>query len=396
MGIRTIIMAGGRGRRLAPLTDFIPKPLVTVANAPLLGITIDHLVQMGFDDVDISVGYMADKICDYVGRNYKTGIRTHKEKEPRGTAGCVRDVPRTKHGDTLVVSGDILFDLDLSRAVDFHAGSGAAATVVLTRKSDPCRYGTVTLGPSGIITGFREKPEWKNVNSDLVSTGIYVVSDEVLKMIPGKGECDFARDVFPHLVGHGLYGIELDGYWNDVGTPEDYRTANLDAATGKVDSVEKIRLHDGSVVAPDASVSPSANISGCVIMGGATIGDGVHACRAIVGAGAKIGDRCTLYPSSCVAPDAVLPPDTEFGDTPTVTGQTDGTMNVRSAAHTIGELIRHGAQECESGAMLDFDFGRVTVECSDEHTLVLRAEADNRSDAALSYKYAVRGISVIE
>ena len=245
MGIRTIIMAGGRGRRLAPLTDFIPKPLVTVANVPLLGITIDHLVQMGFDDVDISVGYMADKICDYVGRNYKTGIRTHKEKEPRGTAGCVRDVPRTKHGDTLVVSGDILFDLDLSRAVDFHAGSGAAATVVLTRKSDPCRYGTVTLGPSGIITGFREKPEWKNVNSDLVSTGIYVVSDEVLKMIPGKGECDFARDVFPHLVGHGLYGIELDGYWNDVGTPEDYRTANLDAATGKVDSVDRALHHSG-------------------------------------------------------------------------------------------------------------------------------------------------------
>lgn len=220
--MKTIIMAGGEGSRLRPVTCGRPKPMVPVANRPVMFHIIELLKRHGLVDIGVTLQYKPEFIRDYFGNGGKYGVNIQyfTEEAPLGTAGSVKNARAFLDHTFLVISGDALTDLDLSRAVDFHRRQGAMATLVLTQVSCPLEYGVVITEPDGTITRFLEKPAWGEVFSDTVNTGIYVLEPEVLEYIPHGQTFDFSKELFPLLLREKkpLFGVILPGYWCDIGT----------------------------------------------------------------------------------------------------------------------------------------------------------------------------------
>lgn len=237
--MKAVIMAGGMGSRLKAITGDRPKPMVPLLGRPLMEHILELLRSQGFDQVCAAVRYRAGDIMAHFGDGSRFGVEMQYrvEEEPLGTAGAVKNCRDFYGGeDFLVISGDAACDFQLSRLMEEHKRRGAAVTLALCRHSEPLSYGLAVTDGEGRIRSFVEKPDWSRVVTDLVNTGIYVISPRIMELVPEGREFDFAKDLFPLLLSRGelLLGLPMEGYWCDVGSPLSYYRCCADALEGKL------------------------------------------------------------------------------------------------------------------------------------------------------------------
>jgi mannose-1-phosphate guanylyltransferase / phosphomannomutase len=299
--VKAVVMAGGEGTRLRPLTSNQPKPMMPMANRPLMEHVVRRLALHGIDDIVVTVAFLASHIRNYFGDGSELGVsmRYATEETPLGTAGSVRNAAAELDDTFLVISGDVLSDIDLDAVVKAHRSSGALATIALRRVENPVDFGIVITNADGWVERFLEKPTWGQVFSDTINTGIYVLEPQILDLIPEHESVDFSEMVFPAALQRGLaiQGLVVDGYWEDVGTIDAYHRAHRDALDQRVAiDIPGFRLGDGIWLGEGADVDPAAEITGPVI-----IGDN---CR--IEAGARIGEYTVLGSNVVVKHDASL------------------------------------------------------------------------------------------
>jgi mannose-1-phosphate guanylyltransferase/phosphomannomutase len=245
--MKSVVMAGGEGTRLRPLTSNQPKPMVPIVGKPCMEHIVELLRSHGFEDVIVTVAFLPQAIRGYFGDGESLGLNIEYsvEESPLGTAGSVR-LASDKLDDTfLVISGDALCDFDLTKLVDFHKERGAAVTIGLKSVENPLEFGIVVTDEEGRIERFLEKPSWGQVFSDTINTGVYVLEPEVLQHVPIDRPFDFSKELFPLLLemGRPLYGLPMEGYWQDIGNLDQYRQANFDALDERVSvTIPGIRL----------------------------------------------------------------------------------------------------------------------------------------------------------
>jgi mannose-1-phosphate guanylyltransferase len=291
--MQALILAGGEGTRLRPLTTKVPKPVVPLANRPFITYMLDWLEAHGFDDVVMSCGFLADGVRSVLGTGDRAGltIRYVDEQSPLGTAGPVKLAEPMLAERFAVLNGDILTDIDLSSVVRFHEDSGARATLTLTPVDDPSSYGVILTDVEGRVEAFIEKPQGE-APSNLINAGIYVLEREVVSGIPADRAVSFEREVFPALVGADLYGVERGGYWLDIGTRDRYLQATRDILAGNVGTVVQPGFGPGTELDSAALVfEPVLGGESCRIGPEAELGpDTTLGARCAVGAGAVVRD----------------------------------------------------------------------------------------------------------
>jgi mannose-1-phosphate guanylyltransferase/phosphomannomutase len=287
--MKAVVMAGGEGTRLRPLTSNQPKPMVPVVGKPCMEHILELLREHGLTDVVVTVAFLPQAIRSYFGQGETLGMQIgySVEESPLGTAGSVRLAAKQLDETFLVISGDALCDVDLGALVDFHRERGAAVTIGLKSVENPLEFGIVVTDEEGRIERFLEKPSWSQVFSDTINTGIYVVEPEVLRHVPADRPYDFSKELFPYLLemGRPLYGYVMDGYWQDIGNLDQFRQANFDALE------ENVRL----------------NIPGIRIRGNVWLGEGVDiADLEQIEGPAYIGNYCRVAPGATVGSHSVL------------------------------------------------------------------------------------------
>lgn len=293
--MKAVVMAGGEGSRLRPLTIGRPKPLVPVVNKAVMAHILDLLKSHGITEIVVTVRYMAAAIQDFFedGRSMGLQLTYAVEETPLGTAGSVKNAAAFLDETFLVISGDALTDIDLTRLVQSHKEHGAMASIALSRVPNPLEFGVIITDEQGRIKQFQEKPSWGEVMSDTVNTGIYVLEPEVLEMIPEDTNFDFATELFPQMLAKGkaLYGYVAENYWCDVGSIEEYRRANADMLYGRVKLAEPFGKHIGGGiwVGDDVEIAPSAQLYGPIFLGN----------------GVKIKGNVTIY-GPCVIRDYTI------------------------------------------------------------------------------------------
>ncbi len=230
--MKAVIMAGGKGTRLKPLTCHLPKPMVPLLNRPCMEYIIDLLKKHGITEIAVTLQYLPQAVINHFGDGSDFGVKLHyfEEITPLGTAGSVKNAQSFLDETFLVISGDGLTDIDLDYVIDFHTQKQAQATLVLTRVEDPLEYGVVMTDTEGKISRFLEKPSWGEVFSDTVNTGIYVLDPTVLDNFALGEPFDFSKDLFPLLLNKRapLYGCTVPGYWSDIGSLAQYRQTQID------------------------------------------------------------------------------------------------------------------------------------------------------------------------
>jgi mannose-1-phosphate guanylyltransferase / phosphomannomutase len=316
--MKAVIMAGGAGSRLRPLTSNQPKPMVSLANRPIMEHIARLLKRHGFNDIVVTVQFLASVVRNYFGTGADLGVSLSyaTEESPLGTAGSVKNAEGALDETFLVISGDALTDIDLEKVWAFHHEKEALVTVVLHREANPLEYGIVVTDEQGRIERFLEKPGWGQVFTDTVNTGIYVIDPKVFADIPEGQAYDFSKELFPKLLARGapLYGYIADGYWTDIGNVEAYRQAQQDALDGLVniempgfEIADHVWVGEGAIIDPDARIDGPALIgehvkieagatlreycvlgNNCAIKAGATIHRATLHDNAYIGTGANI------------------------------------------------------------------------------------------------------------
>lgn len=343
---KAVIMAGGFGTRLRPLTMSIPKPMVPVANRPMMGHIVELLKEHGITDVVSLLYFQPDHITSYFGDGAKHGItmKYMTAEADFGTAGSVKNAESFLDESFIIISGDVLTDIDISKAIAFHRQRGAMATIVLTRVPQPLQYGIVMTDSEGRITRFLEKPSWGQVFSDTINTGIYILEPEVFDLIPPKSEFDFSKDLFPRMLERGLplFGYIAEGYWKDIGNLEEYQLAHADVLNGKVKVSLPGEECDSAICGTNLTLSPSAHLDGLVVLGnGVTVGDGARISNCVV------GDGCTIGPGARLR-NSVLWHDVSIGDHAEVANDVICNGVVVGGGASIGDNV-FIAEECIIG-----------------------------------------------
>ncbi len=331
--MQALILAGGAGTRLRPLTSDTPKPVVTLVDQPFIGYMLEWLHRHDVNDVVISGGYLADKLSEVLGDGSRYGVtlRYVHEPEPLGTGGALKYAEDLLDERFFMLNGDLLTDIDLTALRRHHEQMNAVGTIALIGQKDPSSYGLVRQDEDTAVTEFLEKPGPETViDTNLVNAGAYILEKRVLDdLAPAGTNISIERDVFPTLVGRGLYGFEVAGYWMDIGTPGRYLQGTFDilnnhvstAIGGKVAAAGLRLVGDANVqgrvsgpalvqdgvtigpkaivgglvvLGPDVTVGPGTRIADSVILEGAQIGANCEITDAIVCAGAVIGDNCRL------------------------------------------------------------------------------------------------------
>ncbi|MCG2808338.1 MAG: NDP-sugar synthase, partial [Coriobacteriia bacterium] len=236
--MKAVVMAGGEGTRLRPLTSLRPKPMVPIVNQPVMEHIIGLVKHHGITEVVATLAFMPQVIEDYFGSGEEWGVDISYalEDTPLGTAGSVKNAQKLIGDETFVViSGDALTDIDLTAVIEFHKEKGGPVTIALMAVPDPLDFGVVITDEDGRVERFLEKPTWGQVFSDMINTGIYVMEPEVFKYIPDDRPFDFSSELFPLLMKEGfdLYGCPVDGYWCDVGSAESYLQVHRDILDDK-------------------------------------------------------------------------------------------------------------------------------------------------------------------
>ncbi len=331
--MKAVVLVGGEGTRLRPLTLATPKPLLPIANQPFLERQLGWLAAHGVTEVVLSLGYLPDAFVAHFPDATYAGVRIRYavEPEPRGTAGAIRFAADVAGIDErfVVCNGDVLTALDLGALVAFHDARGAAATIHLVQVGDPSAFGVVPTFDDGEVKAFVEKPPPGQAPTDWINAGTYVLEPSVLERIPAGINVSIERETFPRMLDQRgrLYAWAGDGYWIDIGTPEKYLAAHLDVLGGALGPVPVagaqevdpgIWLEPGAVVDPstrlvppvlvgrDAAVGPGAWVAGSTIGAGATVGYGARVTGSVLHAGAAVG-RAAEVTDSVLGPDVVVP-----------------------------------------------------------------------------------------
>jgi mannose-1-phosphate guanylyltransferase len=352
--VQALILAGGEGTRLRPLTSTVPKPVVPLVDRPFIAFMLAWLHEHGVDDVVMSCGHLAAGVHNVLGDGSAFGLRLRyvEEPVPLGTGGAVKYAESLLDERFLMLNGDVLTDIDLTAQLAQHERTGAKATLALVSVDDPSAYGLVRTAGDCAVEAFVEKPSPDQIDTNRISAGAYVLEREVLSALESGRPASIERDVFPDLVGKGLFGYLADGYWLDIGTPERYLTGTFDLLEGTVRSPVAARMGDAYMAVDDSvesegRVIPSALVeAGCRIGAGARIGgrvvleSGVQVGRdttierAVVLQGTEIGDNCTLR--HCIVGGGV-----RIGDGCVIEG-----MSVLGEGVTLGagNVVAHGAR----------------------------------------------------
>jgi mannose-1-phosphate guanylyltransferase len=297
--VQALILAGGEGTRLRPLTYTVPKPVLPLAGRPHVAYVIDWLVRHGVDDVVVSCGHLAEGMRRAVAE-LEPGVKIRYAGEPdaRGTAGAIRFAEDMLGDRFLVLNGDVLCDLDLTALIEQHRRTGARATIALYPVADPTGYGLIHRHDNGEITEFLEKPSPEQIDTDEINAGAYLLERSVLDYIPPDRAVSIEREVFPELIGDGLYGIRLEGYWIDIGTPDRYLEANWDILEGRVETVVSEQLDSPIIVGEGCEVAPNAELRApCVIGRGSVIESAAVIERSILLDGCTVREGARLLNS---------------------------------------------------------------------------------------------------
>jgi mannose-1-phosphate guanylyltransferase / phosphomannomutase len=321
--MKAVVMAGGEGTRLRPLTSNQPKPMVSIVGKPCMEHILELLREHGMTDVIVTVAFLPQAIRSYFGEGDTLGLNIgySVEESPLGTAGSVRLAARQLDETFLVISGDALCDLDLTKLVEFHKERGAAVTIGLKSVENPLEFGIVVTDDEGRIERFLEKPSWGQVFSDTINTGIYVLEPEVLRHVPTDRPYDFSKELFPYLLemGRPLYGYVMDGYWQDIGNLDQYRQANFDALD------EHVKL----------------NIPGIRIRGNIWLGEGVEIPDLDQVEGpALLGNYCRIAPGASVGAYSVLSNSVTLRErTRTTRSVIDGSTHIGRSSLIEGAIL---------------------------------------------------------
>jgi len=314
--VQAIVLVGGEGTRLRPLTETVPKPALTLVDRPFLAYMIEWLAGHGVTEVVLACGFLPDVLREALaGEEERAGVSISYVVEPerRGTAGAVRFAADELGGRLderfLALNGDVLTDLDLSALLRAHAERDAQATLGLHPVEDSSAYGLVHRGAEGAVLEFLEKTG-ESVPGE-INAGMYVLERSVLDLIPPGEEVSIERDVFPRLAGEGLHGLRLDGYWMDIGTPERYLQASWDILERRVETrvqptAPGMFVAAGAEVATGATIGPRAVLGeGCRVADGTEVRESVVLDGCVVGGGARVSGSI-LSAGVEVAPGAVL------------------------------------------------------------------------------------------
>lgn len=348
--MKAVVMAGGQGTRLRPLTSNQPKPMLPVVGQPMMQHVLRLARRHGIREVVATVHFLASVVRNYFGDGSDLGISLSyvTEEEPRGTAGSVRGAVPLLEGEDrlLVLSGDVVTDVDLGDLVRFHEEKGGAVTVTLKRVPNPLEFGIVIANDEGRVERFLEKPGWGEVFSDTINTGIYVLEREVLDLVPDDGEVDFARDLFPLLLEKGLpvYGYVTDRYWTDVGTLESYLAVHRDVLDSEVElEAEGFQVRPGLWVGAGADVDLDAQVTPPVYVGENTRVEAGARLREYTVLGRGVAVRSGAFLHRCVVHDYAY-----VGQSATLRGCVLG----RSSDVMAGARLEEGvvvADECRVG-----------------------------------------------
>jgi mannose-1-phosphate guanylyltransferase len=370
--MQAVILVGGEGTRLRPLTSTVPKPVVPLVDRPFISFMLEWLRQHGIDDVIMSCGFLATSVRNVLGDGSGVGVRLRfvEEPDPRGTAGALKFAESMLDERFLMLNGDVLTDIDLSSQMAQHERTGAQATLALVPVADPTAYGLVHLAQDNSVRDFVEKPSSDHVEggaagqrpasrapliqsyTNLISAGAYVLERDVLELVPPDRNVSIEREVWPLLIGNGLYGYPSDSYWLDIGTPGRYLQGTFDIIEGNVQTAVQERLGSGYLAIADTDgiegrvippaviergvrIAAGAHVGSLVVLGqGATIGAHTTVERAVVWSGAEIGEGCTLR-------DCIVAAGCHVGDGTQILGGA-----VLGEGVTVGSdnIITHGAR----------------------------------------------------
>jgi len=340
--MRAVLMAGGSGTRLRPLTCDLPKPMVPVLNRPIAEHIINLLKHNNITEIIATLYYLPDVMRDYFQDGSDFGVQMSyavEEEQPLGTAGCVKNIEQWLDGTFITISGDAITDFDLQEAIAFHQAKKSKATLILTRVPNPVEFGVVITDEDGKINRFLEKPSLSEIFSDTVNTGTYILEPEVLEYLPENEESDFSKDLFPLLLekGEPIYGYVAEGYWCDVGHLEAYREAQYDGLEKKVkldfpyqehsegiwignntyidksaivetpaligDNCRigaRVRIEAGTVIGDNVTIGADANLKRPIIWNGATVGDEAHLRACTISRGTRMDRRSQALEGSVV------------------------------------------------------------------------------------------------
>lgn len=329
--MQALILVGGEGTRLRPLTSTVPKPVVPLVDRPFIAYMLEWLKRHGVDDVIMSCGFLATSVRNVLGDGSAYGLRLRfvEEPEPLGTGGALKYAEQFLEDRFLMLNGDTLTDIDLTAQIRQHEETGATGTLALVPVSDPSSYGLVRLNDDRTVKGFLEKPSPDQIDTNLISAGAYVLERSVLDLIPAGQNVSIEREVWPRLVDNGLHGFVADAYWMDIGTPQRYLQGTFDILEGNVASAVQERMGstflavseqaqtDGRVVPPaviergvtvaagahvgslvvladGVQVGANSSIERSVVLQGTEVGADCRLRECIIGAGVRIGDGCEI------------------------------------------------------------------------------------------------------
>lgn len=342
--MKAVVMAGGEGTRLRPLTCTDPKPMIKILGKPVIGYIIELLIEHGFDDIAVTVRYKAEDIEDYISdfENDRVNIRCIEETQILGTAGSVRNAAKDWNEPFVVISGDCVCDCDLSKVMLYHKSIMADITIVCKGVEDPGEYGTVCLDRNGRIENFCEKPDWSHASSELANTGIYVIDPKVLDMIPDGVLYDFAAHLFPEMMNSGkrLYGYNTTAYWCDIGDLKSYRMCIKDImnhkislnlpeskngvyALGRIPDGDyelvppvyigkNVRIGRNSVIGPftvledNTEIADNTRIKKSVIRNNVSVGNNCDIIGAVIGERCVIKNNNVCLEGSCIGQGCIL------------------------------------------------------------------------------------------
>lgn len=342
--MRAIVLAGGEGTRLRPLTENLPKPLIPVAGKPCVEYAIRSLVKGGFREIVVTTGYLSDRLIRKVGdgRHIGATVLYSFEGEPAGTAGAAKMVSSTMSSPFIVMSGDTLMDIDIRALYEEHIRSGADVTMAVTEVDDPSAFGVVATDSSGFVTKFQEKPKKEEAFSKLINAGVYVINADVMKFVPEGKTYDFARQLFPDLLLRKMkIGTHmLRGIWLDIGRPSDLHRANVAivAKEGKEIKIDGCSISGRAIMIERPSLGNDVEISGNCYFGrdvsiedrdtimdsclydGVSLGIETRVSDSLLLDGARTGRNCDIR-------ESILSPNCRLGD------------NVKLEKSVIGENV---------------------------------------------------------
>ncbi len=341
--MQAVIMAGGKGTRLLPLTVYRPKPMIPFFNKPLMEYILENLIRAGVDEVFVLTGYLKERIMNYFGDGSDWGIEIHYsngENLKLGTAGATRKVAKKLENTFIVASSDVLTNLNIKELCRYHKKKNASATIALSKVEDPTQYGIAIVDGENRIVRFKEKPKPEEAFSNLVNAGVYVFEPEVFDLVPEGENFDFSMHLFPKMLQENIpiYGFPFDEYWNDVGRPSSYLQATEDVFMGKlslsqlrVDSLKgnleyggavftgkrcrlrRFNIRGFAVLGDNVEIGRNVKIERSVIFSNVTIEEGVEIKEAIIGENVYIGKGVLIQPGSVIGDNSVIEEFSKIG-----------------------------------------------------------------------------------